>query len=92
MAQRTPIKIDRQRIKELTETEQAVFAASTAASGRLYERAGKVLAAGVASSYQLMEPWPIYFERLRSPAWLVIVLLTADAIVGLVRRAERDDR
>ena len=29
----------------------------------MYERANKVLSAGVASSYQLRDPWPIYLER-----------------------------
>ena len=31
--------------------------------GTMYERANKVLSAGVASSYQLRDPWPIYLER-----------------------------
>ena len=29
----------------------------------MYERAGQTLAGGVASSYQLRDPWPIYLER-----------------------------
>ena len=33
----------------------------------MFERADKVLSAGVASSYQLREPWPIYLERGAGP-------------------------
>ena len=29
----------------------------------MFKRANKVLSAGVASSYQLRDPWPIYLER-----------------------------
>jgi glutamate-1-semialdehyde 2,1-aminomutase len=63
MAQREVVTIDRRRIKELTEREQRRFEESTAGSSRFFERARRVLTSGVASSYQLMEPWPIYFER-----------------------------
>ncbi len=55
--------IDRNRLRELTEREQRRLDDSTAASARTYERARVVLSAGVASSYQLRDPWPIYFER-----------------------------
>jgi glutamate-1-semialdehyde 2,1-aminomutase len=59
----TPVTIDRKRLAELTEREQRRLDDSTAASARVYERAREVLTGGVASSYQLREPWPIYFER-----------------------------
>jgi hypothetical protein len=39
-------------------------------------------------SYPASFDWPIFFERLRTSAWLVVVLLAVDGIVGLVR----DDR
>ncbi len=55
--------IDRNRLRELTEREQRRLNESTAGSGRVYERARAVLTGGVASSYQLFDPWPIYFER-----------------------------
>jgi glutamate-1-semialdehyde 2,1-aminomutase len=55
--------IDRQRIRELTEREERRLNESTAASAAMFERANRVLSAGVASSYQLREPWPIYFSR-----------------------------
>jgi glutamate-1-semialdehyde 2,1-aminomutase len=63
MAQREVIEIDRGRIRSLAETEQRRFEESTRASGEMFERARGVLTGGVASSYQLMEPWPIYFSR-----------------------------
>ena len=55
--------IDRNRLAELTEREQRVLDDSTGGSARVYERAQRVLTGGVASSYQLFDPWPIYFER-----------------------------
>ena len=63
MAVTTPITLDRQRIQELIEREERELNARTGASGRMFERADKVLSAGVASSYQLRDPWPIYLER-----------------------------
>src|SRR5712691_6050259 len=56
-------EIDRSRLRELTEREQRRLDDSTSGSARMYERARTVLSAGVASSYQLRDPWPIYFER-----------------------------
>jgi glutamate-1-semialdehyde 2,1-aminomutase len=58
-----PATIDRRRIRELTEREERRLNESTPGSKALFERARRVLSAGVASSYQLREPWPIYFER-----------------------------
>ena len=63
MAVRTPIELDRGRIAELTAREAKVLDANTAASGVMYARANHVLSGGVASSYQLRDPWPIYLER-----------------------------
>jgi glutamate-1-semialdehyde 2,1-aminomutase len=63
MAQREMIEIDRQRLRELTATEQKRFEESTRGSAEVFARARTVLTGGVASSYQLMEPWPIYFSR-----------------------------
>ena len=57
------IQIDRNRLRELTEREQQRLNDSTGGSALVYERAQRVLTGGVASSYQLFEPWPIYFER-----------------------------
>ena len=70
MATRTPIELDRGRIAELTAREAKVLDANTAASGRMFERASRSLSGGVASSYQLRDPWPIYIERgVGSKVW-----------------------
>jgi glutamate-1-semialdehyde 2,1-aminomutase len=55
--------MDRDRIPELTERELNALNERTGGSAELYKRANRVLAAGVASSYQLRDPWPIYLER-----------------------------
>src|SRR5215207_7220847 len=67
MALSPPVPIDRQRIKELTEREERVLNENTYASGEMYERARRSLSGGVASSYQLRDPWPIYLERGSGP-------------------------
>jgi glutamate-1-semialdehyde 2,1-aminomutase len=67
MATTTPVQIDRQRIRELTEREERRLDERTGASRAMYERARKVLTGGVASSYQLRDPWPIYLERGEGP-------------------------
>ncbi|MEA2409773.1 MAG: glutamate-semialdehyde -aminomutase [Thermoleophilaceae bacterium] len=59
--------LDRDRIAELTNQELDALNERTGGSAELYGRANKVLAAGVASSYQLRDPWPIYLERGRGP-------------------------
>ena len=59
----TVVEIERERIKELTEREEARLDERTPASRALYERARKTLSAGVASSYQVRDPWPIYLSR-----------------------------
>jgi glutamate-1-semialdehyde 2,1-aminomutase len=56
----TPIEIDAVRVAELTQRELEALNARTAASARMYERARESLSGGVASSYQLRDPWPIY--------------------------------
>jgi glutamate-1-semialdehyde 2,1-aminomutase len=63
MAVTSPAKLDRQRIRELTEREGARLNEQTRESQRLFERARHVLVGGVASSYQLREPWPIYLSH-----------------------------
>src|ERR671917_2715553 len=67
MAVTTPITLDRQRIQELIEREEKLLNERTAGSGAMFERANQTLSAGVASSYQLREPWPIYLERGEGP-------------------------
>jgi len=70
MATRTPITLDRTRIAELTAREAARLDERTPASAALYERARRTLSHGVASSYQVRDPWPIYLDRgLGSRVW-----------------------
>jgi glutamate-1-semialdehyde 2,1-aminomutase len=63
----TPTQIDRERIKELTEREEHALDERTGKSAAMYRRANVTLAAGVASSYQVRDPWPIYLERGEGP-------------------------
>jgi glutamate-1-semialdehyde 2,1-aminomutase len=63
----TPTKIDRERIKELTSREEKRLDERTGKSAEMYRRANVTLAAGVASSYQVRDPWPIYLERGDGP-------------------------
>jgi glutamate-1-semialdehyde 2,1-aminomutase len=63
----TPTKIDRKRIKELTDREEQLLDERTGKSAEMYRRANVTLAAGVASSYQVRDPWPIYLERGEGP-------------------------
>ncbi|MFN8080772.1 MAG: aspartate aminotransferase family protein [Kineosporiaceae bacterium] len=55
--------MDRARIAELTAREAARLDDRTQGSRLMYERARQTLSAGVASSYQMRDPWPIYLER-----------------------------
>ena len=55
--------IDRTRVAELTEAEQARFRERTHASAERFERALKVMPGGVPSSFQENDPWPTYIER-----------------------------
>jgi glutamate-1-semialdehyde 2,1-aminomutase len=67
MAVNAPIQIDRQRIRELIEREEKALNDKTQKSGEMFKRAHAVLTGGVASSYQLRDPWPIYLERGNGP-------------------------
>src|SRR3954451_10156649 len=67
MAVNAPAQIDRQRIKELIEREEKALNDATHKSEQMYKRAHAVLTGGVASSYQLRDPWPIYLERGKGP-------------------------
>src|SRR4051794_34365159 len=67
MSVNAPVQIDRQRIRELIEREEQRLNAATAQSGEMFRRAHEVLSGGVASSYQLRDPWPIYLEHGDGP-------------------------
>lgn len=56
----SPIQIDHERVAELTERELGTLNERTQGSAAMYERARTSLSGGVASSYQLRDPWPIY--------------------------------
>src|SRR3954452_23838668 len=63
----TTRELDRGRIRELTARELDALNERTPKSGETYRRADQVLSGGVASSYQLREPWPIYLEQGEGP-------------------------
>jgi glutamate-1-semialdehyde 2,1-aminomutase len=56
-------KIDRGRIKELTEKQMKLFEQRTPRSREYFQRASKVMPNGVPSSFQANDPWPVYIER-----------------------------
>src|SRR5437763_17002489 len=58
-----PARIDRARVGELTEREGRRLSERAPRSGATDARARAALAGGVASSYQLRDPWPIDLER-----------------------------
>jgi glutamate-1-semialdehyde 2,1-aminomutase len=60
MAIDTPVQLDRERIRALTERETAKLDERTRGSAAMYRRARKSLSGGVASTYQSRDPWPIY--------------------------------
>jgi glutamate-1-semialdehyde 2,1-aminomutase len=59
------VEIDRARIRELTEREEKRLNQRTSGSRAMFERARETLVGGVASSYQLREPWPMYLSHGR---------------------------
>jgi glutamate-1-semialdehyde 2,1-aminomutase len=63
----TPIEIDHARVEELAEQQLALLNERTPGSAAMYERARKSLSGGVASSYQLRDPWPIYLVSGEGP-------------------------
>ncbi len=60
MSVTSPIQIDHDRVEELAQLELARLNERTPGSAGMYERARASLSGGVASSYQLRDPWPIY--------------------------------
>jgi glutamate-1-semialdehyde 2,1-aminomutase len=68
MAVTSPIQIDPRRVQELTERELESLNARTQRSAQTYERARRSLSGGVASSYQLRDPWPIYLSSGEGPS------------------------
>ena len=70
MSVNAPVQIDRQRIRELTEREEKRLNERRRSRPRPTSARHDVLSGGVASSYQLRDPWPIYLEQRRRPARL----------------------
>ncbi len=62
-----PVQIDSVRVKELTDREEARLDQRTQRSKEMYAAARRHLSGGVASSYQLRDPWPIYVDRGSGP-------------------------
>src|SRR3954469_25815407 len=59
--------LDRDRIRRLTDSELEQLNERTSGSGELFRRARSVLSGGVASSYQVREPWPLYLSHGAGP-------------------------
>ncbi len=57
------VEIERERIAELTEREAHILDQRTRGSREMYEWARQTLSGGVASSYQVRDPWPIYLSH-----------------------------
>src|SRR4051812_11178883 len=68
MATTSPVTLDRQRLRSLIEREEKRLNERTQGSFAMYQRANEVLSAGVASSYQLRDPWPIYLSHGVGPS------------------------
>jgi glutamate-1-semialdehyde 2,1-aminomutase len=57
------MRVDRKRIAELMEREEKRLEESTPKSYELFKRASKSLVNGVSSSYQMRDPYPVYFSH-----------------------------
>jgi glutamate-1-semialdehyde 2,1-aminomutase len=55
--------VDRKLIKELMEREEKRLQEETPKSAEMFERGKKSLVKGVSSSYQMRDPYPVYFTR-----------------------------
>src|SRR5207237_7972579 len=67
MALQSPVQIDERRVAVLTEEELARLNARTPRSAAMFARARRTLSNGVASSYQLRDPRPIYLDSGDGP-------------------------
>jgi glutamate-1-semialdehyde 2,1-aminomutase len=61
------VDIDRDRIAALTAREARRLDDRTPGSADMFARAHAVLSGGVASSYQVRDPWPIYLSHGQGP-------------------------
>ena len=60
-----PVAIDRQRIANIHEREEAAYRARTPKSAALHARARQALPLGVASSFQAYDPYPLFMTDAR---------------------------
>jgi glutamate-1-semialdehyde 2,1-aminomutase len=67
MATEAKVQVDRRRVLELIERESKALDERTKQSAAMYRRARESLSAGVASSYQMRDPWPIYLTTGEGP-------------------------
>jgi glutamate-1-semialdehyde 2,1-aminomutase len=58
-----PVKIDSKRVAELAEREEKRLEDETPKSYEMFKRASKSLVNGVSSTYQMRDPYPIYFTH-----------------------------
>jgi len=63
----SPVEINHDRVEELTLVELEALNSRTRGSAAMFERASRSLSGGVASSYQLRDPWPIYLVDGKGP-------------------------
>ena len=99
MSTATRTELDRTRIKELTLREEERLNSNTQKSKETFERAREHLSGGVASSYQLREPWPIYMEsgvgpKVSSSKWTCLTPRPASRdssskMLGMLRQRTR---
>jgi glutamate-1-semialdehyde 2,1-aminomutase len=59
----TPVTIDRKRVAELAAREEKRLEDATPKSYELFKRASKSLVNGVSSTYQMRDPYPVYFTH-----------------------------
>ncbi len=67
MAVSSPVQINHDRVEELTRVELEALNSRTQGSAAMFKRASRSLSGGVASSYQLRDPWPIYLVDGKGP-------------------------
>ncbi len=63
MAEREAVLIDRARVEALISEQEAALATKLPGSIAFAERAGRSLAGGVACSWHVLDPYPIYADR-----------------------------
>ncbi|HEY5658137.1 MAG TPA: aminotransferase class III-fold pyridoxal phosphate-dependent enzyme, partial [Myxococcota bacterium] len=55
--------VDRKLIQELSEREEKRLEQQTPKSAKMFQRAKETLVKGVPSSYQMRDPYPIYYSH-----------------------------